>query len=78
MDVTLYTWSACSHCARARALLAERGVAFREEPLDERRDLRRDLAARLGRADMPFALVDGELLGGVDDLRRRLDESAAE
>jgi len=23
---------------------------------------------------MPFALIDGELVGGVDELRRRLEE----
>jgi glutaredoxin 3 len=76
MQVLLYTWSACAHCARARDLLAARGIAFREESLDARRALRRDLAARLGRADMPFALVDGELVGGVEELRRRLDGDA--
>ena len=72
-QVVLYTWAACSHCQTARELLAARGVAFSERPLDGDRDLRRELARRLGRADMPFALVDGELLGGVADLTRRLD-----
>ena len=72
MAVVLYTWSACSHCQRARELLAARGVAYREQPLDGDVALRRELARRLGRADMPFALVDGDLVGGVAELERRL------
>jgi glutaredoxin 3 len=73
VTVVLYTWSACGHCERARELLRRRGVDFREHPLDGDVGLRRELARRLGRADMPFALVDGELVGGVADLQRRLD-----
>ncbi len=72
MTVVLYTWSACGHCERARELLRARGVAFREQSLDDDVALRRELARRLGRADMPFALVDGELVGGVVELERRL------
>ena len=72
MSVVLYTWSACGHCERARELLRSRGVDFREQALDGDVALRRELARRLGRADMPFALVDGELLGGVAELERRL------
>lgn len=76
MTVVLYTWNACGHCERARQLLRERRVAFVEQPLDGDVARRRELARRLGRADMPYALVDGELVGGVEDLRRRLDESS--
>ena len=47
-------------------------MAYREQSLDDDVALRRDLARRLGRADMPFALVDGELVGGVADLERAL------
>jgi len=71
--ILLYTWSACSHCERARELLRARGLAFDERPLDADKILRRDLARRLGRADMPFALLDGELIGGVEELERRLE-----
>lgn len=74
MRIVLYTWSACGHCERARELLRQRGVAFVEQSLDHDVERRRELARRLGRADMPFALVEGELLGGVEDLRRRLGE----
>ena len=77
MDVVLYTWSACSHCESARELLRARGQAFSEQSLDSDVALRRKLAARLGRADMPFALIDGELVGGVAQIAQRLDAPAS-
>ncbi|MCA8979278.1 MAG: glutaredoxin [Planctomycetes bacterium] len=76
MDVTLYTWSACKHCETARGILRERGIEFAEYALDADRELKRRLADELGRADMPYARVDGELLGGVAALRDRLASEA--
>ena len=75
MEVLLYTWSACGHCERARELLRARGLDFREHSLDDDRPLRRRLAEELGRADMPFALIEGELVGGVAEIERRLEGS---
>ena len=72
MDVLLYTWAACGHCERARELLRARAIPFDEHPLDDNRALKRRLAAQLGRADMPYALIDGELVGGVADIAARL------
>lgn len=77
MTVVLYTWSACSHCQRARELLDAHAVAWREHPLDDDVALRRDLARRLGRADMPYALVDGELVGGVSEIARRIGHESS-
>ena len=68
MDVLLYTWPTCGFCERARALLREAGIDFEEQELDRGR--RDRLAATTGKHAMPYALVDGELLGGLDELRR--------
>lgn len=68
MQVVLYTWSSCSFCARARELLTRRAVPFDERVLDGDRPTAERLARRLGRAAMPYALVDGELLGGLEEL----------
>jgi len=76
VQVTLYTWAACGHCERARELLRARGIAFAEHPLDDDRALKRRLADELGRADMPYALIDGELVGGVAEIETRLEADA--
>jgi glutaredoxin len=75
LDITLFTWSACKHCETARGLLREHGLEFDEYALDADRDQKRRLAAELGRADMPYARIDGELFGGVAELRERLGEA---
>lgn len=72
MHVVLYTWSSCSHCARARELLALHRVPFDERGLDGDRALQARLARLFGRATMPFVLVDGEPLGGLAELQELL------
>lgn len=73
MHVVLYTWASCSFCARAKALLDERGVPFDERPLDGDRATRARLEDLFGRRTMPYVLVDGDPLGGLPELERLLD-----
>jgi glutaredoxin 3 len=62
--VEMYTTMFCPYCARARALLQRKGVAFTEEP--RRRDEMIKRAA--GRATVPQIFIDGEHIGGCDDM----------
>lgn len=64
----VYGWSTCAHCERAKRLLARHGVAFREELLDGRRELFARIQAQYGRATAPIVLLDGELVGGIEEL----------
>lgn len=57
-------------------MLRERSIEFEEYALDADRELKRRLAAELGRADMPYARIDSELFGGVAELRARLEAAA--
>jgi glutaredoxin len=72
MDVELFTWAACKHCETARDLLRGRGIHFVEERLDLDRALKDELAREHGRATMPYARIDGELFGGVEEIEERL------
>ncbi|HEX6886129.1 MAG TPA: glutaredoxin [Planctomycetota bacterium] len=76
MRAILYTWSKCSFCARARRLLEERGIAFREVVLDERKDELRRLQESFGARTMPLVLLDGEPLAGLEALERALEADA--
>ncbi|MDA1267147.1 MAG: glutaredoxin domain-containing protein [Planctomycetota bacterium] len=78
MHVVLYTWSTCSFCARARDLLEARGLPYDETPLDGDRAMVTRLTKLFGRACMPFVLVDGEPVGGVDDLEALLEQGKPE
>lgn len=68
MRALLYTWSTCSFCARAKALLERHGVPYDERVLDGDRATLARLQQQLGRRTMPFVLLDGELVGGLDEL----------
>lgn len=73
MQLLLYTWSSCSFCARAKALLDEHGLDYDERPLDGDRKTSRRLTALFGRPVMPFVLLDGEPLGGLAELERAVE-----
>ncbi len=67
--VEIYTKSWCPYCARAKADLNEKGVAFQE--IDVTTDARREaeMVERAGRTSVPQIFIEGVHLGGSDDLR---------
>ena len=68
-DVVIYTKDYCGYCAGAKALLAQRGIAFRE--IDVTRDslLQAEMTARSGRRTVPQIFIGDRHVGGFDDLR---------
>jgi peroxiredoxin/glutaredoxin len=66
-DVVLFTRAGCRFCLRARRLLAERGIPFEEVPASLR-----VLRAVSGRQSTPQVFVDGQAIGGCDDLEQWL------
>lgn len=67
--VVLFSTDACSYCVHAQSLLSKRGVAFEEVNLGEHPELRADLAEVTGLDGFPQIVVDGEPLGGLNELR---------
>jgi len=68
-NIEVYSSLFCPYCARAKNLLKKKGVAFTEIDVDG------DPAARIammeraeGRTSVPQIFLDGELIGGSDDL----------
>jgi glutaredoxin 3 len=70
--VVVYTTDFCGWCERAKALLAARGIRFREVWLPRTPEGRDRLAeaAPLARS-FPQILIDGAVLGGYRDLVER-------
>jgi glutaredoxin-like protein len=62
-DVLMFTKPGCSFCARAKKLLDEKGWAYEEVPASPRR-----LRAVSGAASTPQVFIDGELIGGCNEL----------
>ena len=68
MRAIVYTWSSCSFCRRALELLERHAVSYREVALDGRRDELRRLQETFGKRTVPLVLLDGEMIGGLEEL----------
>jgi glutaredoxin 3 len=67
-DVIVYTTDHCSYCSTAKALLAKRGIEYREINLARDPDGRAALAQRTGMITFPQIVIGDETLGGFDAL----------
>jgi len=68
-EVEMYTTMFCPYCARARALLERKGVAFADIDIIEEPARRGEMIRRAGgRTSVPQIFIDGEYIGGSDEL----------
>lgn len=68
-SVVLFSTDSCAYCVHAKSLLTKRGVRFEEVNLAEQPDLQAQLTELTGLDSFPQILVDGETLGGLNELR---------
>ncbi|MBW7835205.1 MAG: glutaredoxin 3 [Sphingomonadales bacterium] len=67
--VEIYTKLMCPYCARAKALLEQKGVAYREIDVGINPDLRAEMVARAnGRNTVPQIFINDAHIGGCDDI----------
>ncbi len=66
--VQIYTTRNCPFCARAKALLDRKGVAYQEIEAEGNDELRLWLAEKTGQKTVPQIFVDGRSLGGFSDV----------
>jgi glutaredoxin 3 len=68
-EVEIYTRAWCGFCTRAKALLDSRKIPYREIDITGDRRAGAAMAARAsGRSTVPQIFIDGEHVGGCDDL----------
>jgi glutaredoxin 3 len=67
--VEVYTMQYCPYCARAKQLLTQKGIAFKESLVPEDDDAQWDeLFKKSGMRTMPQIYCDGKLIGGYNEL----------
>jgi len=67
-EIEIYTGPGCGFCSRAKQLLTDQGRAFIEHDISEPA-VRDAFVARLPRVkSIPQIFIDGEHIGGYDDL----------
>lgn len=73
LDVTVFSRPGCPHCARAKGVLSDAGIEF--EVLELNKDFSdRTLRAVSAEKTVPQVFVNGQLIGGADDLENWLDD----
>lgn len=72
-DVAVFTREGCPYCVKAKALLSENGIEF-EELLLNRDYTDQTLRAVSTRTTYPQVFVNGQHIGGSDDLEEWLNE----
>ena len=67
--IEIYTGALCGYCVSAKRLLRAKGVAFEEIKVAFRPRRRAEMMQRAnGRHTVPQIFIDGEHVGGCDDL----------
>jgi glutaredoxin 3 len=68
--IQIYTTRWCGYCVRAKTLLDGKGVGYEEISLDDDPAFRQTVHDLGGRWTVPLVLVDGEPVGGYEELWR--------
>lgn len=76
LSVTVFTKPGCAHCVRAKKLLRDHRIGF-EEVLLSKGISTSTLRAVSGRSSSPQVFIDGQAIGGADELERFLETREA-
>ncbi len=77
--VTIYTTDYCPYCHAAKAFLKDKGIKYEEIDITTDQRTKRRVMEELGWKTVPIILINGNLIGGYEDLRaldreKKLDE----
>ena len=64
----MYSTGWCPYCDRARRLMTQRGLTFKEIDVDADAKLREEMIARSGRSTVPQIFIGAKHIGGCDEL----------
>jgi len=67
-DVLLYTTNWCPFCRRAKTLLKEKGVQWKELDIEANPVHRQAMTKSSGRSSVPQIFINGTHVGGSDEL----------
>ena len=70
MKFTIYTANLSAYCNAAKQLLISRGFDFEEINLEEKGMTREDLFEQTGGSTVPQILMNGNPIGGFEDLQK--------
>ena len=75
MTAVLWSKYNCPYCDQAKALLKSKGIVFEEKKIGDGYTKEELLEAVPTARTLPQIFLDGELVGGFTELRKKLTES---
>ncbi len=67
-EVEIYTSPFCGFCHRAKHLLDQKGVAYKEIDVFQVPGSKEEMMSRSGRRTVPQIFIDGAGVGGCDEI----------
>ena len=67
-NVVIYTRQLCGFCMAAKRLLDSKGVSYTEHDASFEPALKQEMIRKSGRMTFPQIFIDGDHVGGCDDL----------
>jgi glutaredoxin 3 len=76
--MTAIVWSKynCPYCDQAKALLAQRGIAYEERKIGDGYTREELLEAVPNARTVPQIFINNQLIGGFTELRQHIEETA--
>lgn len=68
--IQIYSTQQCPYCVRAKTLLQARGLDFTETDVANDIEIMQEMIARSGKRTVPQIFIDGDPVGGFDELSR--------
>ena len=75
MTAVLWSKYYCPYCDQAKALLKSKGIQFEEKKIGDGNTKEELLEAVPTARTVPQIFIDGELVGGFTELKKKLTES---
>ncbi len=75
MKAVIWSRYHCPYCDQAKALLTSKGIQFEEKKIGDGYSKEELLEAVPNARSVPQIFLDGELVGGFNELKQKLTES---
>jgi len=66
--IEIYSKQWCPYCLKAKSLLKSKGLSYEDIDVTEDMAQKQEMIARSGRRTVPQIFIDGEAMGGYDDI----------
>ena len=67
-NIQIYSTQQCPYCVRAKALLQAKGLPYEEIDVSADIDVMQEMVQRSGNRSVPQIFIDGEPVGGFQEL----------